>query len=149
MSASMQKSLSSKKVKEKKDRSVRDKEGGGSEVSLVYEFTNFYSNMKLLSQLVKLKDDQIKKMIERISSLHTYNGQFSIENEDLKRENLLLRQSVATMKRKFEEERTKACPKCESMQSQTQVLQSQSQVLTMENTDLKNDIEMLKILVYR
>lgn len=149
MSASMQKSLSSKKVKEKKERSVRDKEGGGSEVSLVYEFTNFYSNLKFISQLVKLKDDQIKKMIERISSLHTYNGQFSIENEDLKRENLLLRQSVATMKRKFEEERTKACPKCESMQSQTQVLQSQSQVLTMENTDLKNDIEMLKILVYR
>lgn len=145
----MQKSLSSKKVKEKKERSVRDKEGGGSEVSLVYELTNFYSNLKFISQLVKLKDDQIKKMIDRISSLHTYNGQFSIENEDLKRENLLLRQSVATMKRKFEEERTKACPKCESMQSQTQVLQSQSQVLTMENTDLKNDIEMLKILVYR
>lgn len=144
----MQKSLSSKKVKEKKERSVGDKEGG-SEVSFVYEFTNFYSNLKFISQLVKLKDDQIKKMIERISSLHTYNGQFSIENEDLKRENLLLRQSVATMKRKFEEERTKACPKCESMQSQTQVLQSQSQLLTMENTDLKNDIEMLKILVYR
>lgn len=98
---------------------------------------------------MKLKDDQIKKMIERISSLHTYNGQFSMENEELKKENVLLRQSVATLKRKWDEVRTKACPKCEAFQSHREALESESQVLTMENGDLKNDIEMLKILVYR
>lgn len=100
-------------------------------------------------QLVKLKDDQIKKMIERISSLHTYNGQFSMENDELKKENVLLRQSVATMKRKWEEIRSKPCEKCRELQTHSDLLDSKSQTLVVENTDLKNDVEMLKILVFR
>lgn len=90
-------------------------------------------------------------MIDRISSLHTYNSQFSIENEDLKKENLQLRQSVATIKRKYDEVRVQAkvCPQCESLQSDLRVLESQNQGLNVENTELRNDIEMMKILVYR
>lgn len=100
-------------------------------------------------KLVKLKDDQIKKMIERISSLHTYNGQFSMENEELKKENILLRQSMSTIKRKLEEIRSQRCSKCESLESQVQQLQYQAQEMTAENKELRNDVEMMKILVYR
>lgn len=101
--------------------------------------------------MVKLKDDQIRKMIDRISSLHTYNGQFSMENDELKKENLLLRQSVATLKRKCEELRsqTKVCPQCEELKKEYQILHQQNQVVIAENSELKNDLEMMKILVYR
>lgn len=98
---------------------------------------------------MKLKDDQIKKMIERISSLHTYNGQFSMENEELKKENLLLRQSVTTMKRKLDEIRSQSCTKCEYLENQLLKMDSHTQGLNVESQDLRNDVEMMKILVYR
>lgn len=102
-------------------------------------------------QLVKLKDDQIRKMIDRISSLHTYNGQFSLENDELKKENLQLRHTVSAMKRKCEEIRSqsKTCAQCEGLRKDRQALEADSQVVNAENHELRNDIEMLKILVYR
>lgn len=102
-----------------------------------------------MKKLVKLKDDQIKKMIERISSLHTYNGQFSMENEELKKENLLLRQSVSTMKRKLDEIRSQCCTKCESLERQLEKRDAEAQCVNGENLELRNDVEMMKILVYR
>lgn len=90
-------------------------------------------------------------MIDRISSLHTYNGQFSMENEELKRENLQLRQSAATIKQKYEEIRSqnKDCSQCDALKGDRQAVESQFQVVNSENVELRNDVEMLKILVYR
>lgn len=74
-----------------------------------------------------------------------------MENDELKKENQLLRQSVATLKKKHEELRkqAKVCSQCEALARDKEILQSNQQLIIAENVELKNDIEMLKILVYR
>lgn len=83
--------------------------------------------------------------------MHTYNGEFSVENDELKKENLQLRHSVASLKKKYEELKAqdKVCPQCEALARDKQRMEAQTQVVNAENVELRNDIEMMKILVYR
>lgn len=74
-----------------------------------------------------------------------------MENDDLKKENLQLRHTVSNLKRKCDEIRSqrKSCAQCECLRKDSQALEAESRVVNADNDELRNDIEMLKILVYR
>lgn len=88
-------------------------------------------------------------MVEKISSLHTYNGQFSVENEHLKHENVLLKQSLIHLKQKLESTRNQSCTECELLHNEKTALESEVQIRAVESQELKSDIDMMKVLVFR
>ncbi|XP_058464686.1 protein Cep89 homolog isoform X2 [Malaya genurostris] len=95
-------------------------------------------NDRNLENVIQAKDRQITKLIDKITTLFECNNQFAIENEKLQKEY----QQVQLNLKALEDSKAKSCENCETRESEREVLLK-------ENGDLKNDIKMMKILVYR
>ncbi|XP_055531313.1 protein Cep89 homolog [Wyeomyia smithii] len=91
-----------------------------------------------LERVVRAKDHQITKLVEKITTLFECNNQFAIENEKLQKEYQQVQQNLKAL----ENAKAKSCDSCAEFEHERQTLAK-------ENGDLRNDIKMMKILVYR
>lgn len=74
------------------------------------------------------KDEQIEKLVERLTILHSHNEQFAAENDRLK---------------------SKECESCKELSNSEQRLRETSLQLRKENDELRDDVKMMKTLIYR
>lgn len=74
------------------------------------------------------KDDQIEKLVERLTIMHSHNEQFAAENDNLK---------------------SKECESCKELATNQIQLRENDLQLRKENEQLRDDIRMMKTLVYR
>lgn len=74
------------------------------------------------------KDEQIEKLVERLTVLHSHNEQFAAENDQLK---------------------SKECESCKDLLNYDQRLKENSLQLRKENEELRDDVKMMKTLIYR
>ncbi|XP_062565831.1 protein Cep89 homolog [Armigeres subalbatus] len=91
-----------------------------------------------LERVVRAKDHQISKLVEKITTLFECNSQFAVEHEKLQKEYKQLEQNLKAL----ESAQPKSCETCGQFESEREMLSK-------DNGDLKNDIKMMKILVYR
>ncbi|XP_058835371.1 protein Cep89 homolog [Topomyia yanbarensis] len=91
-----------------------------------------------LESVLRARDRQITKLIEKITTLFECNNQFAIENDKLQKEYQQAQQNLKVL----EDSKGKPCDNCG-------VYENERDALMKENSDLKNDIKMMKILVYR
>lgn len=74
------------------------------------------------------KDDQIEKLVERLAVLHSHNEQFANENDQLK---------------------SKECESCKEFVNKERHLRETDLQLRKENEELRDDVKMMKTLIYR
>lgn len=74
------------------------------------------------------KDEQIEKLVERLQELHSNNEQFAAENDQLK---------------------SKECESCKELLDNEHRLRESSLLLRKENDELRDDVKMMKTLIYR
>ncbi|XP_053688894.1 protein Cep89 homolog [Sabethes cyaneus] len=91
-----------------------------------------------VERIVRAKDHQINKLVEKITTLFECNNQFAIENEKLQKEYQQVQQNLKAL----ETTKPKSCDSCAEFGHERENLAK-------ENGDLRNDIKMMKILVYR
>uniref|UniRef100_A0A182IMR3 Uncharacterized protein n=1 Tax=Anopheles atroparvus TaxID=41427 RepID=A0A182IMR3_ANOAO len=91
-----------------------------------------------LEKLLRSKDQQIAKLVEKLSAVFECNNQFAVEHEKLQKDYQQAVQNLHTL----ETIKAKSCDRCGSFETE------QDQ-LVKENGDLRNDVKMMKILVYR
>ncbi|XP_065091957.1 protein Cep89 homolog [Ochlerotatus camptorhynchus] len=91
-----------------------------------------------LERTVRAKDHQISKLMQKITTLFECNNQFAIENEKLQKEYQQIQQNLKAL----ESVQPKSCETCGQFENERETLAK-------ENGDLRNDIKMMKILVYR
>uniref|UniRef100_A0A182YD91 Uncharacterized protein n=1 Tax=Anopheles stephensi TaxID=30069 RepID=A0A182YD91_ANOST len=89
-------------------------------------------------KIIHLKDQQIAKLIKKLTAVFECNNQFAVEHEKLQKE---YQQAVQNL-RTLETIQARSCDRCASSDAE------RSQ-LVKENSDLRNDVKMMKILVYR
>uniref|UniRef100_A0A182XEC5 Uncharacterized protein n=1 Tax=Anopheles quadriannulatus TaxID=34691 RepID=A0A182XEC5_ANOQN len=89
-------------------------------------------------KLLQLKDQQIAKLIKKLTAVFECNNQFAVEHEKLQKEYQQAVQSLRTL----EAIQAKSCDSCAGFEAERSLL-------TKENADLRNDVKMMKILVYR
>ncbi|XP_052899700.1 protein Cep89 homolog [Anopheles moucheti] len=89
-------------------------------------------------KLIQLKDQQIAKLIKKLTAVFECNNQFAVEHEKLQKE---YQQAVQNL-RTLETIQAKSCDRCASFDAERNQLAK-------ENGDLRNDVKMMKILVYR
>nr|XP_040233990.2 protein Cep89 homolog [Anopheles coluzzii] len=89
-------------------------------------------------KLLQLKDQQIAKLIKKLTAVFECNNQFAVEHEKLQKEYQQAVQSLRTL----EAIQAKSCDRCAGFEAERSLL-------TKENADLRNDVKMMKILVYR
>uniref|UniRef100_A0A182WG24 Uncharacterized protein n=1 Tax=Anopheles minimus TaxID=112268 RepID=A0A182WG24_9DIPT len=89
-------------------------------------------------KLIQLKDQQIAKLIKKLTAVFECNNQFAVEHEKLQKE---YQQAVQNL-RTLETIQAKSCDRCASFDADRNQLAK-------ENGDLRNDVKMMKILVYR
>lgn len=77
--------------------------------------------------------------------LHALNNEFAAEHETLQNDMQKLQQRCT----EYEKERAKGCKSCRSLSDENDYHQSKLNDLTQENEQLANDINMMKILIYR
>uniref|UniRef100_A0A182P544 Uncharacterized protein n=1 Tax=Anopheles epiroticus TaxID=199890 RepID=A0A182P544_9DIPT len=89
-------------------------------------------------KVIQLKDQQIAKLIKKLTAVFECNNQFAVEHEKLQKD---YRQAVQNL-RTLETIQARSCESCAGFEAErTQ--------LAKENADLRNDVKMMKILVYR
>lgn len=91
-----------------------------------------------LEKVVRSKDHQIAKLVDKITTLFECNSKFAVEHEKLQKEYLQLQQNLKAL----ESIQPKSCETCGQFEQERETLAK-------ENGDLRNDIKMMKILVYR
>ncbi|XP_055597020.1 protein Cep89 homolog [Uranotaenia lowii] len=91
-----------------------------------------------VEHLIKAKDHQIAKLVEKITTLFECNSQFATENEKLQKDYLELQQNMKAL----QSMKAKSCESCAEFENDRELLAK-------ENSDLRNDVKMMKILVYR
>lgn len=91
------------------------------------------------------KNDQIDKLIKRVTTLHTLNNEFASEHEKLQKQLYNSQKQCALL----EEEQKKGCDACRSFAANEETFKEEIGMLTGENRDYRDDIEMMKILIYR
>lgn len=91
------------------------------------------------------KNEQIEKLIKRVTTLHSLNNEFAVEHEKL--ENELQEAQQRCMD--YESEREKGCESCRSLAKQNKENQLEIDRLSNENEQLVSDINMMKVLIYR
>lgn len=91
------------------------------------------------------KNDQIEKLIKRVTTLHALNNEFAIEHEKLQNELEAVQQRCD----QYDRERDKGCESCREYAKQTEEEQIEIDRLTHENAHLISDINMMKMLIYR
>uniref|UniRef100_A0A182RB80 Uncharacterized protein n=1 Tax=Anopheles funestus TaxID=62324 RepID=A0A182RB80_ANOFN len=89
-------------------------------------------------KLMQLKDQQIAKLIKKLTAVFECNNQFAVEHEKLQKE---YQQAVQNL-RTLETIQAKSCDRCAAFDAERNQLAK-------ENGDLRNDVKMMKILVYR
>ncbi|XP_050080441.1 protein Cep89 homolog [Anopheles maculipalpis] len=93
---------------------------------------------KSTEKIIHSKDQQIAKLIKKLTAVFECNNQFAVEHEKLQKE---YQQAVQNL-RTLETIQAKSCDRCASSDAERCQL-------VKENSDLRNDIKMMKILVYR
>ncbi|XP_058067162.1 protein Cep89 homolog [Anopheles bellator] len=93
---------------------------------------------KQLEKLLRSKEQQVAKLVEKLTSVFECNNQFAVEHEKLQKQYAQVAQNLRTL----ETIQAKSCDRCAA--SATEFEQ-----LAKENGDLRNDLKMMKILVYR
>lgn len=91
------------------------------------------------------KNDQIDKLIKRVTTLHALNNEFASEHEKLQKQMLDLQQQCA----RYGEEKERGCVACREHIRTEEQHRIDNCKLSAENGQLLNDIQMLKTLVYR
>ncbi|XP_050095468.1 protein Cep89 homolog isoform X2 [Anopheles aquasalis] len=91
-----------------------------------------------LERTLRSKEQQIGKLVEKLTSVFECNNQFAIEHERLQKDYQQVVQNLRTL----ETSQAKSCERCAAHDTATEQL-------TKENADLRNDLKMMKILVYR
>ncbi|XP_049546774.1 protein Cep89 homolog [Anopheles darlingi] len=91
-----------------------------------------------LERTLRSKEQQIGKLVEKLTSVFECNNQFAIEHERLQKDYQQVVQNLHTL----ETTQAKSCERCAANDTATELL-------TKENGDLRNDLKMMKILVYR
>lgn len=84
------------------------------------------------------KNEQIDKLIRRVTTLQSLNNQFASEHEKLQKQLYNLEKQCET----FEEQQR-------SFVSNEQILKEEQELLFDENQGLQSDIKMMKMLIYR
>ncbi|XP_037048367.1 protein Cep89 homolog isoform X1 [Bradysia coprophila] len=102
-------------------KNVTNKESDSEKV----DDKKFKRNFKLRLQE---KDEQIEKLVERLQILHTNNEQFAAENDQLK---------------------SKECDLCKELLNNENRLRESTLLLRKENDELRDDVRMMKTLIYR
>ncbi|KFB47420.1 AGAP011398-PA-like protein [Anopheles sinensis] len=91
-----------------------------------------------LEKLLRSKDEQIAKLVEKLSTVFECNNQFAVEHEKLQKDYQQAMQNLHTL----QGIKAKSCDQCASFETERDQLAK-------ENGDLRNDVKMMKILVYR
>lgn len=102
-----------------------------------------------VKQLLEIKDDQIEKLVEKLTSLIEFNQQFAKENDRLLTERAKLMDVVDQLQLKVKEYEDGGCKECMKLQEEFSNARQSFEKCGKENVDLKNDVKMLKVLVYR
>lgn len=112
--------------------------------SLEQKNNNRKDDKRNMKNLIQTKDEQIEKLIEKLSSLYNYNNQFAVENDKLQSEVLTLRENFEELKLK-----SKSCENCVLLRNTKQIYEEDREKYTKTNQDLANDVKMMKTLVFR
>lgn len=91
------------------------------------------------------KNEQIEKLIKRVTVLHTLNNEFAAEHEKLQKDVVTLREKSE----RFEQMQQSGCESCRSYATTEARQRAELTELTAGNKQLSDDIRMLKILIYR
>lgn len=126
----------------KNKQNLKSYSGNFRSRSLEQKNYNRKEDKRNVKNLLQTKDEQIEKLIEKLSSLYNYNNQFAVENDKLQSEVLSLRES-------FDEIKTKSCESCALLKNTKQIYEEDREKYTKSNQDLNNDIKMMKTLVFR
>ncbi|XP_031635137.1 protein Cep89 homolog [Contarinia nasturtii] len=102
-------------------------------------------NRRQFMNLISEKNEQIEKLIKRVTTLHSLNNEFAVEHEKL--ENELQESQQRCME--YEQEREKGCDSCRSLTKNNKENQLEIDRLFSENEQLVSDINMMKVLIYR
>ncbi|XP_055625703.1 protein Cep89 homolog [Toxorhynchites rutilus septentrionalis] len=93
---------------------------------------------KRVESELRAKDHQISKLIKKITTLFECNNEFAIQNDKLQKEYQQVQQNL----RALESIQPKSCENCAAHEIERTTFLK-------EHDDLKNDLRMMKILVYR
>lgn len=91
------------------------------------------------------KNDQIEKLIKRVTVLHTLNNEFAAEHEKLQKEMVVLQDKCERLL----EERQAGCESCRTYAATDTQRCNTLAKLTADNKQLTDDINMMKMLIYR
>ncbi|XP_055384480.1 protein Cep89 homolog [Condylostylus longicornis] len=100
------------------------------------------NDIEQLKIMVQTKDDQIEKLVKKITEVYGHNEEFSKENQKLTTEIQQLNKKIENLSISLQRTENKICENCS-------VWQNEKENLTECNKSLKNDVEMMKTLVYR
>lgn len=126
----------------KNKQNLKSYSGNFRSRSLEQKNYNRKDEKRNMKNLLQTKDEQIEKLIEKLSSLYNYNNQFSVENDKLQSEVLSLREN-------FDDLKSRSCENCALLKNTKQIYEEDREKYTKTNQDLNNDIKMMKTLVFR
>ncbi|XP_053669739.1 protein Cep89 homolog [Anopheles nili] len=92
----------------------------------------------VVKQLLRSKDQQIAKLIDKLTAVFECNNQFAVEHEKLQKDYQRVVQNLRTL----ETIQPKSCDRCAESETERGAVAK-------ESADLRNDLKMMKILVYR
>lgn len=106
-----------------------------------------YLNFKwcALETQIGEKNDQIEKLIKRVTTLHSLNNEFASEYKRIQNQMLSLQQQLDYLKA----EQQKECNSCREFAKQKKVEHSEMTKLITNNKQLLDDSKMMKTLIYR
>lgn len=107
------------------------------------------TDKKNVRQLLEIKDDQIEKLVEKLTSLIEYNRQFAKENDRLVEERGKLMDNVDNLKKQLHKLDQQECKECQNLKKTIETTRQSYERHSKDNLDLQNDVKMLKVLVYR
>lgn len=107
-------------------------------------------NEEIVTKFNELEDLSVKKILklkEKISHLQNVNSEVYKENEGIRYRYLELQKSYEDLYNQLEI--SKVCRKCEEVKHQIDKLTQENQTLRKNNTEVNEDLGMLKIVVFR
>lgn len=91
------------------------------------------------------KNEQIDKLIKRVTILHSLNNEFAAEHEKLQNDFHQLQQRCDD----YEKDRKNGCDSCRKLSTENDQYQIEIKRLSQDTDQLISDINMMKILIYR
>jgi centrosomal protein CEP89 len=105
--------------------------------------------MELCFPQMRSKDEQIEKLLDKISTLFNYNAQFAHENEKLQKEKMILAENFHAINQRLSEIQIKGCEKCANVDKAQATVKQKHDDLQTEAQELRDDVKMMKVLVFR